>query len=145
MRFARLLSLLLVLFPVTPMAQELRPLAVQTSDGPKVFQVELADNARTRARGLMHRKRMALDHGMLFDFKKELKVGFWMKDTLIPLDMIFARTDGQIVKVHHRAKALDRTHVPSGGPVRWVLEINGGLAKHLGIRVGDRLMVDDWR
>lgn len=103
------------------------------------FTVEIADDDAERSRGLMFREELAPDAGMLFDFLDERPVAFWMQNTLIPLDMIFIKADGTIARVHAEAVPMDRTSVPSGEPVRFVLEIPGGRAAELGIEAGDTL------
>jgi uncharacterized membrane protein (UPF0127 family) len=114
---------------------------VVTSDGKQhVFKVEVADTDTTRARGLMYRRQMAADAGMLFDYRFETETAFWMKNTLIPLDMIFIRADGTIANVAQRAVPLDETSIPSNGAVRGVLEVNGGTAARLGIKAGDKVL-----
>lgn len=100
------------------------------------FLVERADDEAERARGLMNRREMAADAGMIFVYPSERAVAFWMHDTLIPLDMIFADGRGRIVSLHENARPLDDTPIPSGAPVRFVLEINGGLAQAIGIGPG---------
>ena len=112
---------------------------VTSGKGPQRFTVELADTDQSRARGMMFRTSMAPDAGMLFDFKQEQMASFWMRNTLIPLDMIFIRADGTILNIHQRAIPGDETGINSAGPVRAVLEINGGTASRLGIRPGDRV------
>lgn len=108
--------------------------------GTTVFTVELADTDASRAEGLMFRKEMAADHGMLFDFRREQPVWFWMKNTYLPLDMIFARADGVIVSIARDAVPLSEETIGSGGSVRFVLEVNAGTAERLGLKPGDRLM-----
>ncbi|RDE10234.1 DUF192 domain-containing protein [Pelagibacterium lacus] len=104
-----------------------------------VFTVEVADDDAERARGLMFREELAPDAGMLFDFFDERPVAFWMQNTLIPLDLLFIKDSGEIVRVHADAIPMDTTSIPSGEPVRFVLEIPGGRAAELGIVAGDRL------
>lgn len=103
------------------------------------FTIEIADNDAERARGLMFREELAPDAGMLFDFSEERPVAFWMQNTLIPLDMLFIKADGTIARVHAEAVPMDRTSIPSGEPVRFVLEIPGGRAAELGIEAGDTM------
>lgn len=103
------------------------------------FTVELADDAAERARGLMHRESLAPMSGMLFAYDREAPVAFWMKNTLIPLDMIFADAAGRVVRVHTMAVPHDETPIPSGAPVRFVLEIAGGMAERLGLGPGAEL------
>jgi uncharacterized protein len=110
------------------------------SDGKShVFQVEVMKTPEGRARGLMFRRHMAEDRGMLFDFERDEPVAMWMRNTYIPLDMLFIRSDGTVHRVHERAQPLDETTIPAGAPVRFVLEINGGVAAKLGIKAGDKV------
>ncbi|MGL5136357.1 MAG: DUF192 domain-containing protein [Beijerinckiaceae bacterium] len=102
-----------------------------------VFQVEVMRNDTERARGLMFRQFMPQDRGMLFDFERDTSVSMWMRNTYIPLDMLFIRSDGRVHRVHEKAQPLDETAIPAGAPVRYVLEINGGVAAKLGIKAGD--------
>ena len=103
------------------------------------FAVELATNDAERERGLMFRKALPEGHGMLFDFDREQPVSFWMHNTYIPLDMIFIRADGRILRIAENAEPLSDRLIPSGGPVRAVLEVIGGTARKLGIAPGDRV------
>lgn len=122
------------------MAQALDRLVVEKNNGGKIpFRIEIVDTPQTRAKGLMHRKAIAPDYGMLFHFQNAQPVAFWMKNTLIPLDMIFAGPDGKIHRIHHKAQPGDLTMRGSKKPTRGVLEIRGGLASKLGIKVGDYL------
>lgn len=100
------------------------------------FTVEIADTPETRATGLMHRPRMARSAGMLFIYEAAGRASFWMENTLIPLDMIFMDPTGRVTHVHHNAIPLDRTPIPGGDNVLMVLEINGGLARAMGIAPG---------
>lgn len=103
------------------------------------FSVEVADNMRERSKGLMDRPSMPLSAGMLFIYHRTAPVSFWMKNTLIPLDMLFVDESGVIVGIHHEAQPLDLRPIGSGAPVRYVLEINGGLSRRLGISEGSEL------
>ena len=103
------------------------------------FTVEVADDAGERSLGLMHRESMAQSAGMLFVYQVEEEVGFWMENTLIPLDMIFMDASGTVVKIHENAIPLDRTVIRSDFPTQYVLEINGGLAGQMGIAPGAEL------
>jgi uncharacterized membrane protein (UPF0127 family) len=103
------------------------------------FDIELALNETERARGLMFREKLGPYDGMLFDFHQEAPVSFWMKNTLIPLDMVFIAADGTIRHVHANAVPLSTDSIPSEFPVRGVLEINGGSARLLGIKPGDKV------
>jgi uncharacterized membrane protein (UPF0127 family) len=111
----------------------------RTSGEPLRFTVEIADTSEARARGLMFRERLPDRHGMLFDFHREEPVAFWMRNTLIPLDMLFIDGSGRIVKIHANAVPLSAETIPSGRPVLAVLEIAGGTSAELGIAVGDRV------
>ncbi|MGB8039726.1 MAG: DUF192 domain-containing protein, partial [Pseudolabrys sp.] len=99
----------------------------------------LADNDAERAKGLMYRKTLPEGQGMLFDFHREQDVSFWMQNTYIPLDMIFIRGDGRILRIAENTEPLSTRLIPSGGPVRAVLEVIGGTTRKLGIAPGDRV------
>lgn len=106
------------------------------ADGAARFSVEVADDAEERARGLMFRDAMAAGHGMLFVYDAPHAVAFWMKNTRIPLDMLFIAADGTVSAIHENAVPFDETAIPGGDAVQFVLEINGGLARRLGITPG---------
>jgi uncharacterized membrane protein (UPF0127 family) len=112
---------------------------IVSRSGLHAFAVELATNDAERSRGLMFRKELAEGHGMLFDFKNEQPVAFWMRNTYIPLDMIFIRGDGRILRIAENTEPLSDRLIPSGGPVRAVLEVIAGTARKLGIAAGDRV------
>ncbi|SIT84207.1 hypothetical protein SAMN05421849_2066 [Pontibaca methylaminivorans] len=101
--------------------------------------VELADTPQSRNRGLMHRETLPARAGMLFLYDEPQPVSFWMKDTLIPLDILFADRSGRITRVHHKAIPGDLTPIPGGDAVFAVLEINGGLARAWGIGPGSEM------
>lgn len=101
------------------------------------FAVEVADDARERAQGLMHREQLGTYAGMLFVYEYPQTVAFWMKNTLIPLDMIFLDAQGRVAHIHHRAVPGDLTPIPGGNGILAVLEINGGLSERFGIKPGD--------
>ena len=103
------------------------------------FTVEVADEPAERSQGLMHRESMAQSAGMLFVYERPQRVSFWMRNTLIPLDMIFMDADGIVRRVHENAVPLDETSIPGGDDIQYVLEINGGLAGRLGIVEGSEL------
>jgi uncharacterized membrane protein (UPF0127 family) len=100
------------------------------------FTVELADDGQERAQGLMFRESLPKSAGMLFVYPEPQRTGFWMKNTLIPLDMIFADASGRVTHVHSNAVPGDLSVIDSGGEVLAALEINGGLAARLGIAPG---------
>jgi uncharacterized membrane protein (UPF0127 family) len=114
-------------------------LVIATASREIKFDVDLATNDAERAHGLMFRKQLGAHEGMLFDFFKEMPVSFWMKNTLIPLDMVFIAGDGTIKHVHANAVPMSTDAIPSQYPVRAVLEINGGSAALLGIKPGDKV------
>ncbi len=103
------------------------------------FTVEIADTAATRAQGLMHRERLARSAGMLFIYDQPTEASFWMRNTLIPLDMLFVDPTGLVTHIHHEAIPLDETPIPGGPNILMVLEINGGLSRAMGITVGSEL------
>lgn len=103
------------------------------------FSVDVADDGPERARGLMHVKQMPASYGMLFVYPSPRSVSFWMKNTLIPLDMIFADRHGVVQRVHAMAKPGDLSQIPGGEGIQYVLEINGGLAAMLGIEAGSEM------
>lgn len=114
-------------------------LVVVTGGREVKFDVELALNDAERSRGLMYREKLGPYEGMLFDFYQDAPVSFWMKNTLIPLDMLFIASDGTIRHIHPNATPLSTESIPSQFPVRAVLEINGGSARLLGIKPGDKV------
>jgi len=113
---------------------------VQTAHGAHAFNVEIAADPASQERGLMYRDTMPADHGMLFDFHQPEVVAFWMKNTKLPLDMVFIRADGTISTITENATPYSTKQIPSAEPVRAVLEINGGRAGALGIEPGDRVL-----
>ena len=116
---------------------------VRTSEGRSYeFKVEIADTPAKRQLGLQYRKELASDHGMLFIFPAEQIQSFWMKDTPIPLDMIFIDRDWKIVGVVHEATPFSLDSRSVSLPSQYVLEINGGLARKMGIERGDRVRFD---
>ena len=121
-------------------AESLEPLEIATAGGPVRFRVAIADTEEERNRGLMFRSVLDEDEGMLFDFQRPQPVAFWMKNTLIPLDMIFIGADGKIVNIAENTRPYSLDQVPSDGPVTAVLEIGGGLSAELGIKPGDRVL-----
>jgi len=120
-------------------AAELKTLEIASKSGVHVFAVEIADTDASREKGLMFRKSLPEGQGMLFDFHEEQPVGFWMQNTYIPLDMIFIRGDGSILRIAENTEPLSTRIIPSGGPVRAVLELIGGSARKFGIAPGDKV------
>jgi len=120
--------------PALPQA----PLIIETAKGPARFTVEMATSWPQQQTGLMFRRSLAPNAGMLFDFVNESNQSFWMKNTLIPLDLLFIKANGTIVRIASNAKPLSEDPIPSYEPVRAVLEIPGGRAAELGLKPGDR-------
>jgi uncharacterized protein len=113
-------------------------LTIRKADGTvAAFTVELATSADQRAQGLMNRKEMAADHGMLFDFGLTRRVAMWMKNTYLPLDMLFIRKDGTISRVAADTVPQSEAIIDSREPVHFVLELNAGTAAKLRIAPGD--------
>ena len=121
------------------LAADTRALEIASKTGVHAFAVEMATTDAERAQGLMNRKELPEGQGMLFDFHRDQEVGFWMRNTYIPLDMIFIRSDGRIMRIAENTEPLSEKIVPSNSPVRGVLEVIAGTARKLGIAVGDRV------
>jgi uncharacterized membrane protein (UPF0127 family) len=120
-------------------AAERTTIEIASRTGVHLFSVEFVDNDKDRAQGLMYRKSLPEGQGMLFDFGREQDVAMWMKNTYIPLDMIFIQGDGRILRIAENTTPLSERIIASGGPVRAVLEVIGGTAQKLGIAPGDRV------
>jgi len=103
------------------------------------FNVEVADDAEEQQKGLMFREKMSASAGMLFVYERPHRARFWMKNTLIPLDMLFLDETGRVTRIAENAKPLDETPIDGGDNVLMILEINGGMARGLGITVGSEL------
>ena len=114
-------------------------IVIETQHGARAFTLEIAADDASRETGLMHRTKLAPDAGMLFDFGKPVMTAFWMKDTPLPLDMLFVRADGTISTVAARAVPLSTAEIVSAEPIRAVIEIGGGQARAQGIAPGDRV------
>lgn len=110
-----------------------------TASGEHAIEVEVADTDAARETGLMNRESMPADHGMLFDFKQTRPVSMWMKNTIIPLDMLFLDNHGKVVNIATNAKPYSLEVIPSKVPVRYVLELNGGAAARYDVKRGDVL------
>ncbi|NDW07508.1 DUF192 domain-containing protein [Jiella pacifica] len=123
-------------------AAELSKAVLHTKSGDREVMVELALTPEQREVGLMNRSEMPRDQGMLFRFDETRHVAMWMKNTLIPLDMLFMDETGEIVTIKTNAQPLSLDIIPSGQPVRYVLELNGGAAARYGVSIGDRLEHD---
>jgi uncharacterized membrane protein (UPF0127 family) len=130
---------LALIFCFPAWAASAEPLVIHAGGSAYKFEVEIVTTPETRAQGLMYRKSMAANAGMLFLYPDSQPVSFWMKNTLIPLDMLFLKADGSIAHIAHNAVPLDETPIDSGAAVNAVLEVNGGTAATLGIKEGDRV------
>ncbi len=115
------------------------PLSIETAKGARTFRVEVARTPEEQAKGLMYRTALAPDAGMIFPFDPPRPASFWMRNTYIPLDMLFIRADGTIAVIAANTTPLSLAPVESGEPVAAVLEIAGGRSAALGIREGDRV------
>ncbi|MGA8757615.1 MAG: DUF192 domain-containing protein [Stellaceae bacterium] len=115
-------------------------LTIVSASGPHSFKVELAETPAQMEQGLMFRQELAPDAGMLFDFKQPTMATMWMRNTLIPLDMLFVDARGRIVNIHERAVPQSDAIIAAAAPVRAVIELNGGTAARLGIKPGDRVI-----
>ena len=131
------LGLLAAIGPTRPAGQQ--TIEIASKSGVHSFAVEVADNDAEREKGLMFRKELPEGRGMLFDFHHDQDVSFWMQNTYIPLDMIFIRGDGRILRIAENTEPLSTRLISSGGPVRAVLEVIGGTARKLGIAPGDHV------
>ena len=144
-RLLRLVPLLVVAFYASPLFAQLTqfptaPLTIVTASGPHRFAVELATTAAQMMQGLMFRQSLAPDAGMLFDYQAPSMASMWMKNTLIPLDMLFVDAAGHIVNIHGRAVPGSLDAIAAAAPVRAVIELNGGTAARIGMRPGDRVI-----
>lgn len=115
-------------------------LTIASASGNHEFHIEIADTLESQARGLMFRKTLNADAGMLFIYPTNEMITMWMKNTYIPLDMIFMNEHGRITHIAERTVPMSTAIIRSNGPARAVLEVNGGTANRLGIAEGDRVM-----
>ena len=114
-------------------------LTIKTAKFNTKFSVEMAISAQQQSQGLMFRRSMAADAGMLFDYRIPQRISMWMKNTYIPLDMIFIGSDGKVINIAERTIPQSETVISSKGRARAVLEVNGGTASRLGIKPGDQV------
>ena len=121
-------------------AETLEPLTIRTATGEHRFSVEVMRTDSERAQGLMFRRYMPADRGMLFDFKTVEPVSMWMKNTYLPLDMVFIRADGTIARITADTEPESTRIIPSGEPVLGVLELNAGTAAKIGAKPGDKVV-----
>jgi uncharacterized membrane protein (UPF0127 family) len=117
----------------------LEPLQIMTASGRHDFSVEVMRTDEERARGLMYRRFMAANRGMLFDFKTEQPINMWMKNTYLPLDMIFIARNGSVTHVVADTEPLSERIISSNGPAFAVLEVNAGIAAKISLKPGDRV------
>jgi uncharacterized membrane protein (UPF0127 family) len=137
MRIFAVAFLLALWFPQAAVGLPIETIAIQTRAQLQLLRVEVAADPTSRSKGLMGRKHLAANAGMLFDFRKPMMAGFWMKGTPLPLDMLFVRADGTISTVAANAVPFSQNEIDSVEPVRAVIEILGGRAHALGIEPGD--------
>ena len=131
--------LILVAFPLSGQSGGMNQVSIATATGSATWVVELASDNASRSKGLMYRKQMAAQTGMLFRFQQSRVVSMWMKNTFIPLDMIFANQAGVVTHIHRGAVPHSEAIISSRVPARFVLEVNAGEADRYGIAVGNRL------
>ncbi len=115
------------------------PLTLETASGAHRFTAEVAETPAQRERGLMFRETMPEDHGMIFDYHHDANISMWMKNTILPLDMVFISADGTVFDVVKGAVPYSLDVISSGGMVRAVLEVNAGTVDRIGIRRGDKV------
>ncbi len=135
----KLPAIAVLVFAASPAAAGCSPerVTILGDFGQAPFAVAIADDAAERSQGLMNVPEMPTMTGMLFIYETPQRASFWMRNTLIPLDMLFADETGTITHIHENAIPLDETSIPGGDNVKYVLEINGGMAARLGIAEGD--------
>src|ERR1051325_7015887 len=132
-------ALIVVALNTAVVAASFQTLEIVTRTGVQVFSIEMATTEQEKETGLMYRKELADGKGMLFDFSPEQQISMWMKNTYIPLDMIFIRADGRILRIAENTEPLSTKIISSGGPAKVVLEVIAGTAKKYGIAPGDRV------
>ena len=115
-------------------------LTVETSSGTHAFSIEIAQTSAEQAQGLMFRRTLADDHGMLFIYPDPRRVSFWMQNTFVSLDIIFIDSDGRVLRVEKATEPLSTRSIRSGGPVIGVLEVVAGTAERIGLEPGDRIL-----
>ncbi len=140
---ALIFTLFVCVFPAATMASEMPrgTVSVTTSTGIHTFTVERAETSEHQARGLMHRRHMKADHGMLFTWPNERNVSMWMANTILPLDMVFIKKDGVVHRVHQNTVPFSETIIEAGALVLRVLELNAGTAAKIGLKPGDTVQL----
>jgi len=147
----RILLALALIFPTLAAAQPgvdrpqprlpEEPMVIVTRDGTRhIFRAEMAVQSADQMIGMMFRTSMAPDEAMIFDWGAPRESSMWMRNTLIPLDMLFVAADGRIHRIHERAVPQSLATIDSRGPVRATIEVAGGTAERLNLRVGDRVL-----
>jgi uncharacterized membrane protein (UPF0127 family) len=138
--FPAILSLWLVWAGAGPAcATGRQSLEIATAGGTRTFFVELAKTRPELDRGLMYRRSLSAGRGMLFDFGSVQPIAMWMKNTYVPLDMIFIGADGRVRRIAANARPHSTKIIPGGDGVRYVLEVRAGTTRRLGIAIGDRV------
>lgn len=135
--------IVLLVHSVGAYALEKKPLTIVTSTGRHLITVEVASNAQEQAFGLMFRRSLAPDAGMIFLFPNDKEITMWMKNTFIPLDMIFVTHDGIVSRIEENTEPMSERVISSGSPARVVIEMTGGSAARLGIKPGDKIEYPD--
>jgi uncharacterized protein len=125
--------------PANAESLETKPLTIITASGNHRIKVEVADSDPERNMGLMFRRSLAEDAGMIFIYPQDGPISMWMRNTYIPLDMIFVRSDGTVHRVESDTQPFSEQTISSGGNVRAVIELKAGSAERLGIKAGDKV------
>ncbi len=135
-----------LLLPVPPasLAADARTLVFKTDSGPHSFTIELAGTEQQRVMGLMYRRSLPADAGMLFLYDTPQPILMWMKNTIIPLDMIFIGADRRVHRIEKRTEPFSTALIPSDGAVQGILEVNAGTADAIGLKPGDEVVYPDF-
>lgn len=126
-------------------ALEKKPLTIVTATGQHKITVEVAKNRQEQATGLMFRTEIGQDEGMLFLYPRDMEITMWMKNTYIPLDMIFVKSNGRVLRVEENTVPFSERIIASGGDARAVIEMKGGSAARLGIKPGDKIEYETFK
>jgi len=128
-----------LLFAPAAFAAETIPLVLQTQSGAHHFDVEIANTDEKRTVGLMYRRSLGENAGMLFLYEPPQPISMWMRNTYIPLDMIFISPDNRVHRIVERTEPFSLQTIPSGGTVKGILEVNAGVAAKIGLKPGDEV------
>lgn len=131
---------MLLLPPPGAMAAGDGTLVLKTNSGPHSFKIEIADTNGERALGLMYRRELPADAGMLFLYDPPQLITMWMRNTILPLDMIFIGTDGRVHRIESNTEPFSTEIISSDGTVQGVLEVNAGTAATIGLKAGDEVV-----